>query len=433
MPDYALPWELVSDACGYAIGAVLLQRGKPVAFAARSLTKAEQDYSATEQELLGCIYALQQWRCFLEGVKADMFTLVTDHHPLTYLQTEANLSRKQARWSEYLQRFTFRWQYRPGRLIAVDGVSRMPQLADHQIAVITHTAIVVFVDRLSKMTHFAATKDSVDSQGLAQLMIDDVVRFHGVPAEMVSDRDTRMTSEFAREFYALLKVPRHMSTAFHPQTDGQTERINRVVEEMLRAFVAPSLDDWDQHLSMCEFAINSAENESVKSLPFKLLYGSNLRVPATVDFETAQSQAAGEAPPAPTAQVGQSSAARTFAQVTESIQHARRCMVQAQQRQKAYADQHRRDLEFPVGDRVLLSTKHMRRPGAGRCLLPRFIGPHKVAKRVGAVAYELDIPRSMRIHDVFHFSLLKPYRSDGRVQPPPVTIMMALRSLRSRR
>ena len=104
-----------------------------------------------------------------------------------------------------------------------------------------------------------------------------------------------MTSEFAREFCALLKVHRHMSTAFHPQTDGQTERMNRVLEEMQRAFVAPGLDDWDQHLSICEFAINSAENESIKSSPSKLLYGSNPRVPATVDFETAQSHPAGEA------------------------------------------------------------------------------------------------------------------------------------------
>ena len=93
-------------------------------------------------------------------------------------------------------------------------------------------------------------------------------------------------------------------------------------------------------------------------------------------------------------------------------------MAQAQHRQKAYADKHRRDLELQVGDRVLLSTKNMRRPGPGRCLLPRFIGPHKVVKRVGDVAYELEIPKSMRLHDVFHVSLLRPYRDDGRVQPP---------------
>ena len=161
-----------------------------------------------------------------------------------------------------------------------------------------------------------------------------------------------------------------------------------MLEEMLRAYVGPSLDDWDQHLSMCKFAIKSAYNESVRASPFQLLYGSNPRVPATVDFETAQSRAAGEAAPS-----GVGAAARTVAQVSEFIQHARRCMVQAQQRQKAY-DQHRRDQEFEVGERVLISTKNMRRAGAGRCLLPRYIGAHKVVRRVGAVAYELEIPRA---------------------------------------
>ena len=306
----------------------------------------------------------------------------------------------------------------PGKFwhsVSMDLITHLPVTARG------NTAIVVFIDRLSKMTHLAATRDTVNSQGLARLMIDNVVRLHGVPAEVISDRDVRVTSAFSQEFYSILKVRQRMSTAFHPQTDGQTERMNGVLEEMLRAFVAPSLDDWDQHLSLCEFAINSHENESVRKSPFELLYGSNPRVPATVDFDTAQSQAAGEAQPA---EAGLSAAARTVAQVADSIQHARQCMAQAQHRQKAYADKHRRDLELQVGDRVLLSTKNMRRPGPGRCLLPCFIGPHKVVKRVSAVAYELEISKSMRLHDVFHVSLLRPYRDDGRVQPPPVTIML---------
>ena len=93
------------------------------------------------------------------------------------------------------------------------------------------------------------------------------------------------------------------------------------------------------------------------------------------------------------------------------------------QRAKFYADQHRRDLEFEVRDQVLLSTSHIRRSGAGRSLLPRFIGPHRVIKRIGTVAYELQLPASMKMHDVFHVPMLQPYASDGRHQPPPATLM----------
>ena len=113
-----------------------------------------------------------------------------------------------------------------------------------------------------------------------------------------------------------------------------------------------------------------------------------------------------------------------MARIAHAIKHARRCMAEAQHRQKAYADLHRRDLEFEVGDQVLLATKNLRLQGAGRALLPRFIGPHKVIKRVGKVAYELQLPASMKIHDLFHVSLLRPYKSDGRYQPPPATLML---------
>ena len=98
-------------------------------------------------------------------------------------------------------------------------------------------------------------------------------------------------------------------------------------------------------------------------------------------------------------------------------------MTRAQQRYKAYADQHRRDQEFQIGDRVLINTKFLRK-GPGRSLMPRFIGPHQVVKKIGQVAYELKLPATMRCHDVFHVSLLEPYNESGRCQPPPKTLMM---------
>ena len=114
---------VVADASGVALGAILMQAGRPVAFESRVLSPAERNYPVGEQELLAVVHALQTWRCYLEGVK---FTVVTDHNPNTYLPTMRNLSNRQARWSEFLQRFDFVWEYRPGRTNCADPLSRRP-------------------------------------------------------------------------------------------------------------------------------------------------------------------------------------------------------------------------------------------------------------------------------------------------------------------
>lgn len=111
-PDESKRYEVVSDASTLGLGAVLLQERQPVAFHSRKLSAAEVNYTTTEQELLGVVDALRVWRCYLEGVEFDV---VTDHCPTTFFQTQPNLSRPQARWSEFLQRFNFKWHYRPGR------------------------------------------------------------------------------------------------------------------------------------------------------------------------------------------------------------------------------------------------------------------------------------------------------------------------------
>ena len=139
LPDFAKPFELVADASITAVGAVLLQEGHPVAYYSRKLTPAEVDYHTTDQELLAVMDALAAWRCYLEGGPYN-FTIVSDHHPLIYLQTQPDLSRRQARWVEILQRYNFDWVYRPGRQNVADPLSRVVPLARmqlHLFAVIT--------------------------------------------------------------------------------------------------------------------------------------------------------------------------------------------------------------------------------------------------------------------------------------------------------
>jgi transposase InsO family protein len=137
-----------------------------------------------------------------------------------------------------------------------------------------HNAILVFVDRLTKMTHLVATNTSIDAEGVADLFIATVFRAHGLPKELISDRDTRFTSEFWRAFHAVIQTWLCMSSAYHPQSDGQTERLNRVVEEVL-------------HLPLTEFAINNSHQASINTTPFRLNQYFDPRIPPTVGIAVA--------------------------------------------------------------------------------------------------------------------------------------------------
>jgi hypothetical protein len=196
-----------------------------------------------------------------------------------------------------------------------------------------------------------------------------------------------------------------MSTAYHPQTDGQTERFNRVLEEALRSYISPTQDDWDKHLPMIEFTLNNSVSAATGVTPFSLNGLESPRTFAELDLNL-------RAPKAD----------RTMRALHERIELAKQCMRGAQERNKAYADKGRREVKFQEGDLVLLSTVNLRRGMNGRDkLLPRYVGPFPVAELVNDVAYRLTLPDDYKIHPVFHVSLLKPWRSDGQYQPPAAT------------
>src|SRR6185312_10187671 len=140
-------------------------------------------------------------------------------------------------------------------------------------------AIVVFVDKLTKMVHYVATTTTVTAPQLATLFMREVVRLHGVPESILSDRDPRFTANFWRAFWSQLGTTLTMSTAYHPQTHGQTERANRTLEEMLRARINFQQADWDAHLAAAELAINNASQASTVFSPFFLNYGQHMRLP----------------------------------------------------------------------------------------------------------------------------------------------------------
>jgi hypothetical protein len=282
---------------------------------------------------------------------------------------------------------------RPWQTVSMDLITQLPRSAKG------YDAIVVFVDKLTKMVHYAATSTSVDAPGLAALFFEHVVRHHGVPTTIVSDRDPRFTSNFWRSLWRLTGTTLAMSTAFHPQTDGQTERANRTLEEMLRAFVAFNQKDWDEHLIAAEIAFNNSQHASTGYTPFFLNSGQHVQLPlSTVTQAIAQS-------PNPTA------AARLSA-LHDAIEAAKQHLAAAQQRQAKHANQHRRHVTFNVGDRVMLSTEHLQLKIDGQTpkLMAKQIGPFPITAVVSPVAYRLQLPPSLSAkHSTFHASLLSRY------------------------
>ena len=273
-----------------------------------------------------------------------------------------------------------------------------------------HDAIVVFVDRLSKMVHVAPTTNEVTAEGIATLLRHHVVRLHGLPSELVTDRDPRFTAKFMRELCQTLGVKQSMSTAFHPESDGQTERMNRVLEDVLRHYVSPAQDDWDEHVDMAEFAINNSYQGSIRTTPFEMVYGKLAKTPITMDVRLRGMNPASD---------------NLVERVRKNLQDARQCLENAQQRMCEQADKKRRRVDFKEGDMVLLRSKNIALKGVGTPkLMPRWLGPFKIVELVGKVAARLELPSTAKIHDVFHVSLLKHYRSDGSVQPPPAALIV---------
>ena len=205
-----------------------------------------------------------------------------------------------------------------------------------------HSAICVVVDRLTKMVRIFPTKATVTAPQLAKLFFENVFRHHGLPRSIISDRDTKFTSQFWQTLFKTLGTKLAYSTASHPQTDGQTEHLNCTLIAALRAYINPHHTDWDTHIIPLEFAYNNTIQKSTGHSPFFLNYGHHPRTLVTLEGHVVVL------------------AIHDFLQqLQNNLDQAKKQLQSAQGAQTLYANKKRRDASFKVGDLVLLSTKNL--------------------------------------------------------------------------
>jgi hypothetical protein len=260
------------------------------------------------------------------------------------------------------------------------------------------------MDRLTKVAHFIPVKMTYIGVKLAELYNSRIVFLHGVPKKLVSDRGTQFTTWFWQKLHELMDTNLNFNSAYHPQTDGQTERTNQILEDMLRACALKNSRSWDKRLPYVEFAYNNNYQSSIKMAPFEALYGRKCRTPLFWN-QTGESQLFGP---------------NSIREAERQVEIIRENLKAAQTCQKSYANPRRREVVLEVGDYAYLRVspiRSLRRFKVRGKLSPRFIGPFKTVERRGEVAYQLELPAQLSsVHDVFHVSQLKKCTSQVKIE-----------------
>ena len=281
---------------------------------------------------------------------------------------------------------------RPYETITMDFVGPLPVSGERQ-----YDYLFTVVDKFSKRVNLLPCHKTIDAHQTARWLIDNVVRQHGLPSSIISDRDPRWTGVLWTKLFAAMGTKLKRSSSFHPQTDGQTERMHRVLEAMLRAYVNKRGNDWSEWLPTVEMSINSSVHEATGKTPFEMT-GVDWKDPMSLAMTSGgRTEMASDA------------AHEVLDGIKTAWEDARQMMTASQVRMKKYADLRRRDEQYAVGDQVMLSTANLAKKWSK--LSPLFVGPFQVVKvSAEGLNVTLDLPEEYRrLHQPFHVSRVKRY------------------------
>ncbi|GJP72592.1 hypothetical protein CLOP_g3324, partial [Closterium sp. NIES-67] len=421
LPDPERDYVIEADASNQAVGAVLMQdQGnglQPIAYLSKKLHGAEQLPDTRQRGPCHQKRHLLQWDSDIAYRKGSTRIWVPNYPPLRQLLLEeyhdvlyaghfgsnktltsiakhyywphmADDVQKFVTSCDSCQRMKSSKQKKAGLLqplpvpeqpwqvVSLDFITGLPPTTS------SHDAILVVIDKFSKMRHFIPTHTTARTEETAQLFVRHIISQHGIPTTLISDRDPKFTSKFWKELMSLLGTKLAMSSAYHPQTDGQTERLNQIVEQLLRAACKDDISKWDLHLPVLEFAYNNATHAATGQTPFFLCYG---RHPLT--------------PQKPTTSATVQPAHDFITTMHQLWDRTHKRLLDIQQQQKRQADRHRNDHTITVGDQVT------------------------------PVTFRLRLPATWKIHNAFHVQLLKPYQDPntifvGRQPPPPPPVLV---------
>ncbi|KAL4580619.1 hypothetical protein LXL04_016819 [Taraxacum kok-saghyz] len=455
LPDGMEDMVVYYDASIQGLGAVLVQCGKVIAYASRQLKPHIENYPTHDLELGAVVFALKIWRHYLYGVRC---TVYTNHKSLKFLMEQQNLNMRQRRWLDNLKATTGEMpadddsgtlvranreglgaryprcelqvgasfernpEFRARQTWFVDalwaslGATKMYRdLRENYWWPCMKRDVAKYVEecltcRKVKEEHQRPHENSSAEQ-LADIYVREIVARHGVLVSIVSDRDMHFTSRFWEKFHTELGTRLHFNIAFHPQTDGLSECTIQTLEDMLHACAIDFGGSQDRHLLRRKWKISPLKPYKSKSKPIEGVRSINHQEIKLLEVKKVELRTWCTSQGIEGVKHGIMGSTEVILQTTEMIQMVQDRLVTAQSRQKSYADKRRSDLEFQVGDRVVLKVSpwkgviRFRKRGK---LGPRYIGPYRVIAHVGRVAYRLELPEELSlIHNTFHVSQLR--------------------------